>query len=158
VRKPGGREIYRIGAGATFDGTEKLQDPCIGLSGAWARGQPNQSVHLAAVSVSEMSGVALLMTRYSYLLIILLISAQVDNFWDVAPFSRSFPVADDDEYLPSPLRARQETPGPDDTLWLPGTRRPPENLSPDRTWMPCEYKVLNPGCRFLLYIFMSLQR
>ena len=49
------------------------------------------------------------MNRLAYLLILLLISALVDDFWAAAPVLPSAPLADDDdEYLPSQRRPRED--------------------------------------------------
>ena len=48
------------------------------------------------------------MNRLAYLLILLLISALVDDFWAAAPVLPSAPLAeDDDEYLPSQRRPQE---------------------------------------------------
>ncbi len=48
------------------------------------------------------------MNRLSYLLILMMISAQVEDAWADAPVLPSAPLADDDEYLSSQRRREEE--------------------------------------------------
>ena len=98
------------------------------------------------------------MKRLAYLLILLLISAQVDDTWAVAPVVLSAPLADeDDEYLPSQRVTRGEesysrqkpvldavNPRNADFPFAPGS-------------VPSKWILTTPFAPLSLYVFMSLQ-
>jgi hypothetical protein len=98
------------------------------------------------------------MKRLTYLLVLLVISAQVDDTWAVAPDVLSAPFADeDDEYLPSePLTLGEESsscqkpvfdavkPLTADFRCVPGS-------------VPSERNLTTPFAPLPLYLFMSMQ-
>ena len=94
----------------------------------------------------------------SYLLIVFLVSAQVDDYWAVAPALPSAPLADDnDEYLPAQRHSRGE--------WSSSLQKPvflsllPQTaeFSSVRRGMPSELNRTAPLAPPSLYVFMSLQ-
>jgi hypothetical protein len=97
------------------------------------------------------------MKRPAYLLILALLSAQVDDVWPVAPTSSAASVADDnDEYLPAPRRLRDEQAfGQEPVLvgFAPQTAHTP----PARRGVPVEWNLTAPFTPPPLYVFMSLQ-
>jgi hypothetical protein len=96
------------------------------------------------------------MKRLAYLLLLLLISAQVDDTWAVAPVSPSAPLADDDEYLPSQWRAQEECP-PRQGPVLVGLEPQTADLPLVRRGVPLEWGRTTPFAPPSLYVLMSLQ-
>ena len=95
--------------------------------------------------------------RLPYLLLLLLISAQVDDAWPVAPSSQSAPLADDDEYLPAQRRPQEAQSALGQGLPFVGLKAQPADLSAVQKRPP---SGSNPATRFTpqpLYAFMSLR-
>jgi hypothetical protein len=97
------------------------------------------------------------MSRLAYLLLLLLISAQVDNYWAAAPLVPSAPQADDDEYLPSPQRPQEEECSPHQKPVFAGLKPQTVNLPLVRRGVTSERNVTPPFTPPPLYVFMSLQ-
>jgi hypothetical protein len=98
------------------------------------------------------------MRRLAYLLTLLLISAQVDDAWAVAPVLPSAPLADDgDEYLATQRRPREEqSPSGRGPVWI-DLRPLTADLSVVRRGVPPEWDLTAPFTPPPLYVFMSLQ-
>jgi hypothetical protein len=99
------------------------------------------------------------MKRFAYLLILLLLSAQVDDYWAADPAlpSSAAPTADNDEYLPAQRRPQDQRssscqrPVPDAvTLHPAALSRVPRGVSPERD-------LTTPFTPPPLYALMSLQ-
>jgi hypothetical protein len=97
------------------------------------------------------------MKRLAYLLLLLLIWAQVDDTWGAAPFSPSAPLADDDEYLPSPQRPQGAECSPYEGWVLVGLAPQAADLPPVRRGVPLKWARTTALARPPLYVFMSLQ-
>jgi hypothetical protein len=97
------------------------------------------------------------MNRLAYLLILLLISAQVDNSWAGVPVLPSAPQADDDEYLPSPQRPQQEECSPHQKPVFAGLKPQIADLPLVRRGVPSAWNLTTPFTPPPLYAFMSLQ-
>lgn len=98
------------------------------------------------------------MKRLPYLLIVFLVSAQVDDYWAVAPVLPSAPLTEDnDEYLPAQRHSRRERSSslqkPVFLSLLPQTAE----FSSVRRGMPAERNLTAPLAPPSLYVFMSLQ-
>jgi hypothetical protein len=95
--------------------------------------------------------------RLAYLLLLLLISAQVDDVWAVAPASPSAPLADDDEYLPAPRRPQEEQIAVG--KWLPfvGRKAQPADVPVVPKRPPSGSNPATPFTPQPLYAFMSLR-
>jgi hypothetical protein len=98
------------------------------------------------------------MKRLSYLLILLLLSAQVDDAWAVSPNLPSAPLADDnDEYLPAQRRAQGEQSSSRQKPVFAGRKPQTADCSPVRRGVPPEWSLTAPFAPPPLYVFMSLQ-
>ena len=98
------------------------------------------------------------MNRLAYLLILLLISALVDDFWAAAPVLPSAPLADDDdEYLPTQRRRQEEECSPHQKPVFVGLKTQTADLPLVRRGVPWEWNLTTPCTPPRLYIFMSLQ-
>ena len=98
------------------------------------------------------------MKRLAYLLILLVISAQVDDAWAVDPVLPSASLAEDnDEYLPARRRPGEELSFSRQEQAL--DRLPPQtaNFSALRRSLPTEWDLTAPFAPSPLYVFMSLQ-
>jgi hypothetical protein len=100
---------------------------------------------------------ALPMNRLAYLLILLLITAQVDNYWPGAPLVPSAPQADDDEYLPLPQRPKQQECSPHQKPVFAGREAQAPDLPLVRTGVPSGQSLTTPFAPSPLYVFMSFQ-
>jgi hypothetical protein len=97
------------------------------------------------------------MNRLAYLLILLLISAQVDDSWAPVPVGPFAPQADDDEYLPSPQRPQEEVCSPHQKPVFAGLKPQTAELPLVRRGVPSEWNLTTPFTPPPLYVFMSLQ-
>jgi hypothetical protein len=96
------------------------------------------------------------MKRLTYFLVFLLISAQVDDAWAVAPDLPSAPVADDnDEYLPAQRQLRDEQSSDQETTFVGIEPRSADFLPGRRARF--EWNLTTPFTPRPLYVFMSLQ-
>jgi hypothetical protein len=95
--------------------------------------------------------------RLAYLLLLLLISAQVDDVWAAAPASPSAPLADDDEYLPAQRRPQEEQVALGQRLPFVGLKAPPADLSAAQKRPPSGSNPARPFTPQPLYTFMSLR-
>jgi hypothetical protein len=98
------------------------------------------------------------MNRLVYILILLLLSAQVDDAWAVAPDLPSASLADDnDEYLPARRQVRAEPFSAGQGPLFVGLKSQPVDCSPVRRGVSSEWHLLTPFAPPALYVFMSLQ-
>jgi hypothetical protein len=97
------------------------------------------------------------MNRLAYLLILLLISAQVDNYWAAVPAVPSAAQADDDEYLPSSQRPQEEECSPHQKPAFAGLKPQAADLPLVRRGVPSDRNRTTPFAPAPLYVFMSLQ-
>jgi hypothetical protein len=98
------------------------------------------------------------MKRLAYLLLLLVISAQVDEAWVVAPVSPSVPLADDDdEYLPAQRRVGGEQYASGQGPTNIGLKPQAAESSVVRRGVPSEWDLTTPFTPPPLYLFMSLQ-
>ena len=99
------------------------------------------------------------MSRLAYFLILLLLSAQVDDAWAVAPVLPSSPVDDDDddEYLPSQRRRLEEESVPDKKPAFDGLKTQTADFPVVRRGVSSEWTLTTPFTLPPLYVFMSLQ-
>jgi hypothetical protein len=97
------------------------------------------------------------MNRLAYLLLLLLISAQVDDYWVAASPSRSAPAADDDEYLPSPQRPQEVECSPHQKPTFAGLKRQTADFPLVRRGVPSQLSLITPFTPPPLYVLMSLQ-
>ena len=97
------------------------------------------------------------MNRLLYLLILLLISAQVDNYWDVRPVSSSAQLADeDDEYLASERQTQaDECSGSREQMFF-GTKPRTADLSFVPRSVPSGWNLTTPFAP-LASVLMSMQ-
>jgi hypothetical protein len=99
------------------------------------------------------------MTRFGYLLILLLLWGQVDDSFAIALSVPSAPVTDDDDddYLPS-QRPQQEEESSDHTKpAFVSLESPTVDISLVRRGLPFERNLIAPFTPPPLYVFMSLQ-
>jgi hypothetical protein len=97
------------------------------------------------------------MKRLAYLLILALLSAQVDDVWPIAPLSSADPLADDnDEYLPAPRRVRDEPTSGQEPVFV-GLAPQTAYTPPARRGVVVEWNLITPFAPPPLYVFMSLQ-
>ena len=97
------------------------------------------------------------MNRHAYVLVLLLISAQVDDFW-AAPVLPSASLADDDdEYLPSRRRSQEGECSPDQKPVFVGHKPQTADRPLARRGVPSEWNLITPFTPPPLYVFMSLQ-
>jgi hypothetical protein len=98
------------------------------------------------------------MTRLPYLLILLLLSAQVDDAWIADPALPSVSLADDnDEYLPAQRRPREELSTSAQGPMFVGLKPPPTDACSVPTGVRSEWNLTTPFTPPPLYVFMSLQ-
>jgi hypothetical protein len=98
------------------------------------------------------------MKRHAYLLILLLLSAQVDDAWAVAPVLSSAQSADDDnEYLPSERRTQGEESCARQEPICVGLKPHTADFSFVPWDVPSEWNLNTPFAPPPLYAFMSLQ-
>ena len=100
---------------------------------------------------------ALQMNRLVYLLILLLISAQVDDFWAPASGLPSAPLADDDEYVPAKRPPQDELSSSRQKPVFGGLRPRTADCPLVRRGVPSAWKLTTPFTPPPLYVFMSLQ-
>jgi hypothetical protein len=96
------------------------------------------------------------MHRLAYFLVLLLISAQVDNFWAAAVLP-SAPLAEDDEYLPPQQRPQEKECSPHQEPVFVGLKPPTADLPLVRRGVPSEWNRTTLFSPAPLYVFMSLQ-
>ena len=98
------------------------------------------------------------MKRFAYLWVLLLMSAQVDEAWAVAPDFSSAVLADDnDEFLPAQRRPQEElTSSRQKPVLSIGTPRTADFSFVSRG-VPSEWNSTTPFSPPPLYVFMSLQ-
>jgi len=96
------------------------------------------------------------MNRIAYFLVLLLISAQVDNYWAAAPVLSSAPLAEDDEYLP-PQQPRVKESSPLQNPVFVGLQPRTADLPPLRRGVPSGWNRTTLCSSAPLYVFMSLQ-
>jgi hypothetical protein len=99
------------------------------------------------------------MTRFAYLLILALLSAQVDDTWAVAPLSSAAaPLPDDnDEYLPAPRRLRDEQTSGQEPVFAGLELQTADTPPARRRGVPVEWDLTAPFTPPPLCVFMSLQ-
>jgi hypothetical protein len=96
------------------------------------------------------------MKRLGYFLFLLLIWAQVDDFWASAPVLPSAPLAgDDDEYLPAQRRLQQKESSSNQMPICAAIKAQTADFPPIRR--PSEWNLTTPSAPPCLYVFMSLQ-
>jgi hypothetical protein len=93
-----------------------------------------------------------------YFLILLLVSAQVDDYWAPALGLPSAPLADDDdEYTSSEQRQQEKECSSSQKLVFVGLKPQTADLPPPRRGVSSEWDLTTPFTPPPLYIFMSLQ-
>jgi hypothetical protein len=98
------------------------------------------------------------MNWHAYFLVLLLIWAQVDDYWAAAPVLPSAPLADeDDEYLPSQWRPQEEECAPQQEPGFVGLKPQTADLPLVRRGVPSEWNLTTPFTPPPLYVFMSMQ-
>jgi hypothetical protein len=98
------------------------------------------------------------MKRLGYLLILLMITAQVEDAWAVGLVSPSAPLADDDEYLPSQRRRQEEEESSARrTQDVVGLESQTAAFPLVRKGVPPKWNLTAPFTPPPLYVFMSLQ-
>jgi hypothetical protein len=96
------------------------------------------------------------MKRFASFLILLLLSAQLDDYWAIAPPLASATLADDDnEYLPSQRRAREES--ADQKAAFADLQPRLADVPSERRALPFERNPATPFTPPPLYVLMSLQ-
>jgi hypothetical protein len=96
--------------------------------------------------------------RLAFLLMLLLLSAQVDDVWAVAPDLPSAPLADDyTEYLPAQRRSSEEKASSDWEPMFVGLKSPAAEIPLVRKGVPFDWNRTTPFNPPPLYVFMSLQ-
>jgi hypothetical protein len=97
------------------------------------------------------------MKQLAYLLLLLMISAQVDDVWAVAPVSPSAPLAEDEDYLPSPrrLQEEEESSARQKQVFF-GFKPQTADFPLVRRGLPFECDLTAPFTPAPLYVFMSL--
>jgi hypothetical protein len=96
------------------------------------------------------------MKPLAYLLLLLVISAQVDDYWAAAPILPSTPPADDDEYLPSQPRPQEQACSACRTPEFVGLKPQPADFPFLETGVPSQWNLITPFAPPPLYVFMSL--
>src|SRR5262245_10766525 len=100
----------------------------------------SQSVHRLPPNQDQRT--ALPMKRLAYFMILLLMCAQVDDAWAVAPASPSAPLTDDnDEYLPSQWRSLGEQFSSPQKRLFDGRKPRTTNFSSVRRGVPTEWNL-----------------
>jgi hypothetical protein len=89
-------------------------------------------------------------------LILLLLSASVDDVWAVAPLSPSAPIADDDEYLPAQRRLQDEQASGKEPVFV-GLKPQAADFPLVRRGVSSEWTLTTPFTAPPLYVFLSLQ-
>jgi hypothetical protein len=98
------------------------------------------------------------MKRLAYLLVLLLISAQVEDAWAVAPVLPSALLSDEnDEYLPAQHQLQGAASASRRTPAFNGLKAQTADFSPFRSGVPSEWNLTTPLAPPSLYVFMSLQ-
>ena len=97
------------------------------------------------------------MNRLAYLLLLLLVSAQLDDYWVAGPPWPSAPRADDDEYLPSPQRPQDDECSPHQKPTFAGLQPQTVDLPLVRRGVLSGQDRTPPFAPPPLYVFMSLQ-
>jgi hypothetical protein len=98
------------------------------------------------------------MKRLAYLLLLLLLSAQVDDAWDVAlRLPSDSRAADNDEYLPAQPRLQAEPSSSHQQPMFVGLKPLTADFSTARRGVPYERNLTAPFGPPPLYAFMSLQ-
>jgi hypothetical protein len=97
------------------------------------------------------------MNRLASFLILLLILAQVDDYWAASPVLPSVPLADDDEYLPAQQRPKNEERSSHKKPVFVGLKTRTADLPLARRGMPSKWNLTTPFTPPPLYLFMSLQ-
>src|SRR5438067_13341125 len=98
------------------------------------------------------------MKRLAYLLVLLLLSAQADDAWAVAPVLSSAPLSDEnDEYLPAQRQLQGATPASPQTPAFNGLKPRTADFSPVRSGVPSKWNLTTPVGPPPLYVLMSLQ-
>jgi hypothetical protein len=97
------------------------------------------------------------MNRLTYFLILLLILAQVDDYWAAAPVVPPVPLTDDDEYLPAQKRPQNEERSCQQKPVFVGLKPRTADLPLARRGMPSDWNLTTPFTPPPLYVFMSLQ-
>jgi hypothetical protein len=94
----------------------------------------------------------------AYFLILLVISAQVDDYWAVAAVLPSAPLADDnDEYLPAQRQLRGEQSSSRQTPVFDAVKPRTADFPVVPRSVPSEWNLTPPFAPPPLYVFMSLQ-
>jgi hypothetical protein len=99
------------------------------------------------------------MNKHAYLLVLLLVWAQFDDCWVAALGSPSAPLAvdDDDEYLPSQRRSREEECSAQQKPVFAGLKASTTDLPLVRRGVSSAWNLTAPFTPPHLYAFMSLQ-
>jgi hypothetical protein len=98
------------------------------------------------------------MKRLAYLLVLLLISAQAEDAWAVAPVLPSAPLTDDnDEYLPAQRQLQGAASSSRQAPAFNGLKPRTADFSSARSGVPSEWNLTTPFGPPPLYVFMSLQ-
>ena len=97
------------------------------------------------------------MKRLSYLLIFLLISAQMDDAWAAAPIVPSAPLTDEEEYLPAQRQVREAQSSSDPRPIFVDLEHQTSDFLLGRGGAPSERNLTTPFTPPFLYVFMSLQ-
>jgi hypothetical protein len=96
--------------------------------------------------------------RAAYFLLLLLISAQLDDAWAAAPASLSVPIAEEnDEYLPAPRQPQEEQIPLGQWLPLAGLKVQPADSSVVQKRLSSRSNPATPFAPQPLYAFMSLR-
>jgi hypothetical protein len=98
------------------------------------------------------------MKQLAHLLVLLLISAQVDDAWAVAPVLPSAPLSDEnDEYLPAQRQLQGAASVSRQTPAFNHLKTRAADFAPVRSRVPSEWNLTTPLAPPSLYVFMSLQ-
>src|SRR5262249_48942647 len=98
------------------------------------------------------------MKRIAYLLILLLLPAQVDNAWTTAPVAFPPPLAEvNDEYLPTQQRSRDDDSVVRQRLALVDVKSHTADFAPVGSGLPSGWTLTTPFTPPPLYVLMSLQ-
>jgi hypothetical protein len=98
------------------------------------------------------------MNRLAYLLVLLLISAQVDDAWAVAPALPSAPLSDEsDQYLPAQRQLQGAASAARQPPAFSGLKPRTADFTSVRSGVPSEWNLTTPFGPLPLYVLMSLQ-
>jgi hypothetical protein len=97
------------------------------------------------------------MNRHAYLLVLLLVWAQVDDCCAAAAVLPSALLAEDDEYLPPQRRPQQEERSAHDKPLLLGLKPQTADFSVVRGGVPSGWNLIAPFTPAPIHVFMSLQ-